>query len=376
VISIGCTAQGRQRSQTDSQRVRIGVVVFVLVWLGVPVRVTVATASLEDPVVRREPWPRETEDLVPTTKPQPSPPGWAPFVGEYGEEADDLFVLERGGRLWLLADGREPCLLREERRASLFTAAQCDGVRVELSRSAEGSATLVVGDRDHARRVVGPPEGAAQLRVQPVVDVRTAVADARRAAPPSEPGPFRDDELVEVTALDPTIRLDIRYASANNFLGIAFYAEPRAMLQKPAAEALVRVHRRLRTSGYGLLILDAYRPWFVTRAFWDATPEDKRWLVADPSRGSRHNRGAAVDLTLYDLAAGEEVEMPSTYDETTSRAYAFYPGGTALARWHRALLRQAMEAEGFTINLNEWWHFDFSDWREYRIGNRSFDQIR
>jgi len=108
----------------------------------------------------------------------------------------------------------------------------------------------------------------------------------------------------------------------------------------------------------------------------DATPDDKKWLVADPSSGSRHNRGAAIDLTLYDLKTHRAIEMPSTYDESTPRAYAFYPGGTSLQRWHRALLRRVMESEDFTVNPREWWHFDHKDWRNYGIGNVRFNQLR
>ncbi|MFN2480696.1 MAG: M15 family metallopeptidase, partial [Pyrinomonadaceae bacterium] len=91
--------------------------------------------------------------------------------------------------------------------------------------------------------------------------------------------------------------------------------------------------------------------------------------------GSRHNRGAAVDLTLYDLKTGRPVEMVSTYDETTDRAYPDYPGGTSLQRWHRRLLRDAMESEGFTVYEAEWWHFDYQDWRKYPITNVPFDRI-
>jgi D-alanyl-D-alanine dipeptidase len=109
--------------------------------------------------------------------------------------------------------------------------------------------------------------------------------------------------------------------------------------------------------------------------FWDATPVDTRWLVADPAQGSRHNRGSAVDLTLYELATGRPVEMPSTYDESTERAYADYPGGTSRQRWHRALLRRVMEAEGFKVNPHEWWHFDHDTWRSYGINNVPFGQV-
>lgn len=187
------------------------------------------------------------------------------------------------------------------------------------------------------------------------------------AGPPRERGPFRPTDLVELTALDRTIRLDIRYAGANNFLGRAVYDEARAFLQRPAAEALARAHRALRQEGYGLLVFDAYRPWSVTKLFWDETPPAKRAFVADPGQGSKHNRGTAVDLTLYDLAMGREVEMPSAYDEFSERAHPGYAGGTPEQRARRDRLRQAMEEEGFSVEPNEWWHFNWKDWRSYPI---------
>src|SRR5437660_6791113 len=139
--------------------------------------------------------------------------------------------------------------------------------------------------------------------------------------PPKETGPFRQPESVEIVKLDPTIKLDIRYATQNNFLGRPVYKQARAFLQRPAAEALVRVNQALRKQGYGLIIHDGYRPWYVTKIFWDATPEDKKIFVADPKQGSRHNRGCAVDLSLFDLKSGQEVKMPSEYDEMTERSH-------------------------------------------------------
>jgi len=109
--------------------------------------------------------------------------------------------------------------------------------------------------------------------------------------------------------------------------------------------------------------------------FWDATPPDLHAFTADPSQGSRHNRGCAVDLTLYELATGEVVEMPSGYDEFSPRAFADYPGGTSRQRWLRALLREAMEAQGFSVFPAEWWHFDYQDWRRYPIGNLRFEEL-
>ncbi len=187
------------------------------------------------------------------------------------------------------------------------------------------------------------------------------------AGMPRDPQATRPPDLVELVTLDATIHLDIRYATTNNFMKQRFYSEARAFLQRPAAEALVRVHRSLAKSGYGLVVFDGFRPWSVTRAFWDATPPAKRHFVANPAKGSRHNRGCAVDLSLYDLRTGLQVEMPSDYDEMTERAYPGYAGGTSEQRRRRDLLRAAMEAEGFTVNEFEWWHFDYRDWRFYPI---------
>jgi D-alanyl-D-alanine dipeptidase len=185
----------------------------------------------------------------------------------------------------------------------------------------------------------------------------------------------RAADLVELTALDPGIKLDVRYATANNFLGRAVYPEARVFLQRPAAEALVRVNRALRGEGIGLLVFDGYRPWSVTKIFWDSVSGDKRNFVADPSLGSRHNRGCAVDLSLYDLGTGAAMAMPTDYDEMTTRAYPDYTGGTEAARRHRDRLRAAMAAEGFTVHPREWWHYDYRDWPEYAVLDVPFAAI-
>lgn len=195
------------------------------------------------------------------------------------------------------------------------------------------------------------------------------------AGPPTEAGTFREPELVELIKLDRTFKLDVRYATANNFTGRAVYTEARAFLQRPAAEALVRASRTLRKKGYGLAVFDGYRPWSVTKLFWEMTPADKKQFVADPAKGSRHNRGCAVDLTLYDLKTGRQVSMPGEYDEMSERSHINYAGGTAEQRRLRDLLRAAMEAEGFIPYEPEWWHYDFKDWRQYPILNLSFNEL-
>lgn len=194
--------------------------------------------------------------------------------------------------------------------------------------------------------------------------------------PPQEAGPFRQSDLVELVTLDPTIKLDIRYATKNNFLGRPVYKQGRAFLQRPAAEALVRINQALRKQGYGLIIHDGYRPWYVTKIFWDATPLDKKIFVADPAKGSRHNRGCAVDLSLFDLKTGLEVKMPSEYDEMTERAHINYACAEPGPKLLRDLLRTAMEADGFAVYEPEWWHYDYKDWKEYPIGNVKFSKIR
>jgi D-alanyl-D-alanine dipeptidase len=312
--------------------------------------------------------------LASTAAPAPPPARWLVLLGEYGDAAAWRIVAEQEGKLRLVDTALRVTPLTE-RGASEFVT-DSGGIPVRFTRDASGRATeMQLGDARLARNDIEPRPGTNQLRVTPVKPVDSLRAEALAATPPAEPGPFAPNDLVELVRLEPSIKLEIRYATTNNFLGSRFYDEPRAFLQRPAAEAVVRAHRALRQEGYGLLIHDAYRPWYVTKMFWDATPTDRRWLVADPAQGSRHNRGAAVDLTLYDLATGRPVEMPSTYDESTDRAYADYPGGTTRQRWHRALLRRAMEAEGFRVNVHEWWHFDHSTWRSYAITNVPFDRI-
>jgi len=313
-------------------------------------------------------------------RPDTLPTRWRGLIGEYGPDTvKRWFVLERDRRLNILDQNSYYTPLSEQ-SDSIFAApistAMVSG-QVAFHRDETGRATSVqLGDMVMARRKIEPPSGANQLRITPVGPVDSLRVVALAARQPAESGSFKQPDLVELTTLDSTIKLEIRYATANNFLGTRVYDQARAFMQRPAAEALVKANEALHPLGYGLLIHDAYRPWYVTKIFWDATPDSLRWMVANPAEGSKHNRGAAVDLTLYELVSGKPVQMPSTYDESTDRAYANYPGGTALERWNRELLRRAMEHEGFAVNPQEWWHFDYKDWKSYPILNTPFDQVR
>ena len=201
---------------------------------------------------------------------------------------------------------------------------------------------------------------------------RTALIDELRARcrdvkPPVEPPRLKTQNLVEPVRLDPSLRLDVRYATNENFLGAKVYDEARVFLQAEAAVALVAGQQSLAEHGLGLLLHDGYRPWRVTKLFWEATPAAQRDFVADPANGSRHNRGCAIDLSLCDLATGAPLAMPSDFDAFTAAAHPNYQGGTRLQRWRRDLLRAAMEQQGFHVYDGEWWHFDFETWQDYPL---------
>jgi zinc D-Ala-D-Ala dipeptidase len=301
---------------------------------------------------------------------------WRGLIGEYGPESHSTSVRERDGQLLLRwRDSIEYPLL--ERSATTFIAVRDesrDSPRVQfVLRGARAVRLRAFGSTLPLRLSTGRDDAVFRLALrQPVAAYRTV---ALAAHPPVETGEALPSDLVELVTLDSTIRLDIRYATTRNFLSTPVYTQARAFLQRPAAEALVRAHRALARDGYGLLIHDGYRPWYVTRIFWDATPPGKREFVANPATGSKHNRGAAVDLTLYSRQTGEPVIMPGGYDEMSSRSYPAYTGGTSRQRALRDLLRRAMEAEGFTVDAAEWWHFDYRDWRRYRIGNQRFEDL-
>lgn len=179
--------------------------------------------------------------------------------------------------------------------------------------------------------------------------------------------------MVDIQALDPTILVDLKYATRDNFVGEQLYPRTaRGYLQRGVAEALARVQARLRTQGYGLKVWDGYRPLAVQKKLWQRFPVPG--FVANPAVGSNHNRGAAVDVTLVDLR-GRELVMPTRYDEFSERAHRTYQGGAAKQRQHREILQEAMLAEGFTGLMSEWWHFDFQDPRRFPILDIPFEQL-
>ena len=309
--------------------------------------------------------------------PAEPPAAWRGLIGEYGWDHNVLFITERGGKLNALIEWFTwyPLTAVDDSTWRFPDYGLYPGEDLVFRRDGAGRATEVkAASVVWKRRAVGPEDGSA-FKATPTKPVDELKRAALAATPPKEEGDFRASELTELVSLDRSIKLDIRYADTTNFMSTRFYDQARAFLQRPAAEALVRAHRKLRALGYGLLIHDGYRPWYVTKMFWDGTEPANHTFVADPSKGSRHNRGCAVDLTLYDLKTGKPIITTGSYDEFSNRSYPFYPGGTSRQRWYRDLLRDAMEAEGFTVYEAEWWHFDYRDWPKYRIGTETFSAL-
>jgi D-alanyl-D-alanine dipeptidase len=182
---------------------------------------------------------------------------------------------------------------------------------------------------------------------------------------PVDPAADALPDLVDLARFDPRLQLDIRYASRNNFMGRVLYPVARAVAQRPVAEALARVQTRAEAAGYGLLIFDAYRPWRITRLMWEATAPERREFVANPRAGSRHNRGCSIDLSLH--RGGVEVTMPSAFDDFTPAAYRSNTDAAPEAIAASRMLEGWMVAEGFVPLANEWWHYDWKDWRRYPI---------
>ena len=177
--------------------------------------------------------------------------------------------------------------------------------------------------------------------------------------------PTNESEFVDITAVDGSIKVELRYAGENNVARRPLYPPgTRALVRASVAQRLVIAQKYLREKGYGLKIWDAYRPRATQEALWHAM--HNRSFVANPSEGvgSMHIRGAAVDATLVD-ATGREVPMPTDFDNFTEAALLDYPGRDPVVRSNLKLLQKAMAHGGFYGLRTEWWHFCAPDWKRY-----------
>ena len=182
-----------------------------------------------------------------------------------------------------------------------------------------------------------------------------------------------EKQLIDLEKYIPDLVLDIRYATTNNFTGEQIYDVPKAYARKPVAEALKNVQTELKTQGLGIKIFDGYRPYRATVKFYEVYGDTT--YVASPYRGSRHNRGCALDLTLIDLKTGQELKMPAGYDAFTKQAWPSTPMADPLIRKNRQLLIDVMEKNGFRVNSSEWWHFDFGGWKNFEVLDIDFSEL-
>ncbi|AYA35730.1 D-alanyl-D-alanine dipeptidase [Hymenobacter oligotrophus] len=183
-----------------------------------------------------------------------------------------------------------------------------------------------------------------------------------------------EHELIDLGAFIPSVQLDIRYATANNFLGEAVYAEPAAYLRRPVAEALGAAQRELAQVGVGLKVFDAYRPYSATVRFFEKIPDET--YAAPPWRGSRHNRGCSVDAALIDLGTGADLPMPTEFDALGPEAHSDYPELPTAVLQHRALLHTVLAQHGFVNYRAEWWHFDHQRWADFPLLDLAFAELR
>jgi len=181
--------------------------------------------------------------------------------------------------------------------------------------------------------------------------------------------------LVNLEDVIPNIKIHLYYATTKNFTGKILYNSKKCYLLKEAAEKLKLVQEYLEKQGYGLKVWDGYRPRSAQYKMWNVCPDPK--YVADPKKGSIHNSGAAVDVTLIDLKTGEEVEMPTEFDDFSKKAGANWEEGISKdAIKHRKLLQKAMQDHGFQPYKNEWWHFNYQGFEKYTVLDINIEDIK
>lgn len=180
--------------------------------------------------------------------------------------------------------------------------------------------------------------------------------------------------LTDLETIVPSLQLNIKYATMDNVTGQVLYTSPRVFLRHPAAIALKNVAKELELNGIGLLVYDAYRPYSITKKIWDVVKDEN--YAASPKTGSRHNRGCAIDLGLYDLKTGKLLVMPTVFDDFTEKAHHDYGDFPLEIRTNRALLRTVMEKHGFVSLSTEWWHYDFSGWQNFPLMDIEFEALQ
>ena len=249
------------------------------------------------------------------------------------------------------------------------------GVRFERDTDGYGISCRV-GGNTYSRYFLGTTQGERakpfRLEERSPEDWTKLREEAAKAAVPAALVAGEQAQLVDAASVA-GVKVNSVYAGSDNLFGAPLYTTPKLFVAKDAAAALGRVQQRLAAYGYGLVLWDAYRPWSVSKLANLALPEGKKDMLEDPeTKGSTHNTGNAVDVGLYSLESGEELDMGCGFDEPSLRQYASYAGGTSRERYLRSLLREEMELQGFKGIEMEWWHFEYGDCSKFahlNVGN-------
>lgn len=311
------------------------------------------------------------------------------LLGYYRSEGANIIIRERDGRLELLYGVTEndyafnqsnvyPLNKLRYSNYELVIGNPRDrivkiDVKFERDKEGKGVTCIIDGKRYTRSFFLGENNNDFTVKSTAIVDILKQEAIAAKM--PEQKAGLLTAELVNILSLDPTIKVEMKYATENNFLNMKMYDEEKAFVDLEMGKSLVQVHKKLAAFGYGLLIWDAYRPWYVTKMFYDALPADDKSLLASPEQGSELNKGRAIDVSLYDLTTGEPIKMISGFDELSLRTFSRFQGGSELNRFQRDLLRFLMEEEGFTGINHEWWHFSYKDIDNYRLLNTPFNAI-
>lgn len=314
------------------------------------------------------------------------------ILGFYYGNGENILIRENDGNLELLYR-----TLREDNcfaRANVFPlqkehfdsylmneAGPITGseVNVSFERDKDGyGITCKVGGHRYSRYFLGTGNGenALPFRFPAISDWENLRIDAEKAVMPTALAAGTQAQLVNLATIS-GIKLASVYAGSDNCFGAPLYQSPYMYLAAEAAAALEQVNKELNTWGYGIMVWDAYRPWAISKLAYLALPDNKKFMLEDPDlKGSVHNTGLAIDVSLFDLNTGGPVEMISGFDEPSMRQYSSYAGGTEKQRYLRCLLREIMEKHGFSGIEMEWWHFEYGDCSKYAHLNIPLESLR
>ena len=311
------------------------------------------------------------------------------IIGLYQTEGENILIRENDGRLELLygvtlndySFKHSNVFMMEKNHYdeyNLIVANPRDYkllLTAKFERDKLGRGITCIIDKKRYTRNFTLADDGEKLEIKPTVSYEELKGNALNSLMPKQNDNLLKAELVEVIKIDPTIKVDMIYSKESDLVTIKMYEKESAFLDIEAAKALKRVNDKLKNYGYGIVIWDAYRPWYVSKMFNDVLPEGKKHLLELPEKGSPHNKGLSVDVSLYNVNSGAYVNMISKFDEISLRTYADFQGRTSLERYQRDLLIFFMESEGFTGVDHEWWHFDFKNFENYELLNTEFKDI-